>query len=96
MLYSLGHEVFPVDTHCWRISQRLGWIRSTSRDGVCSKRDMDRLQEKIPAKLRFSLHVNMISLGREICIDGRPRCNLCPLKQLCRSASPARVFKAGG
>src|SRR5205814_626265 len=26
MLYSLGQEVFPVDTHCWRVSCRLGLI----------------------------------------------------------------------
>ncbi len=93
MLYSLGHEVFPVDTHCWRVCRRLGWVRSRARDGVCHKRDMDRLQEKIPAKLRFSLHVNLISLGREICIDGRPRCDLCPVKQLCPNASPSCVFE---
>lgn len=63
MMYTLGRQVFPVDTHCWRISWRLGWIRATSRDGVCSRREMDRLQEKIPVELRHSLHVNLISLG---------------------------------
>lgn len=86
MMYSLGREVFPVDTHCWRICRRLGWIRSTSRDGACSRRDMDRLQTKIPVKLRFSLHVNLISLGREFCTDGNPRCSECPLAPMCKSA----------
>lgn len=82
MLYSFDREVFPVDTHCWRISLRLGWIRQT-RVGICTRNDMDRLQEKIPPSLRLSLHVNMISLGREICRDDRPRCEVCPLRRHC-------------
>lgn len=84
MMYSLGREVFPVDTHCWRISRRLGWIRPTQKDGHCADRDMDRLQEKIPPSLRFSLHVNLISLGRGICVAGRPRCEDCPIARFCR------------
>jgi endonuclease-3 len=94
MMYSLRRKVFPVDTHCWRISQRLGWIRKTSKDGVCSKRDMDRLQDKIPDSLRFSLHVNFISFGREICTDKSPKCMFCPLSDLClrsRSALKSRL-----
>jgi endonuclease III len=83
MMYSLDRRVFPVDTHCWRISRRLGWVRPTSADGSCSPRDMDRLQEKIPPRLRFSLHVNMISLGREFCATTAPRCAACPLSPLC-------------
>jgi endonuclease III len=61
MMYSLGREVFPVDTHCWRIARRLSWVRPTQKDGHCAPRDMDRLQNKIPPALRFSLHVNMVS-----------------------------------
>lgn len=94
MMYSLGRQAFPVDTHCWRICQRLGWIRKTSKDGVCTKRDMNRLQDKIPASLRFSLHVNFISFGREICTDRNPRCMVCPISDLCvkgKSLSKSRL-----
>jgi endonuclease-3 len=84
MMYSLDRGVFPVDTHCWRISRRLGLVRPTQKDGHCAGRDMDRLQAKIPSPLRHSLHVNMISLGREICVPGRPRCEVCPIGKSCR------------
>jgi endonuclease III len=84
MLYSLGREVFPVDTHCWRICRRLGWIRSTRPDRSCSPKDMDRLQFKIPNNLRFSLHVNMVSLGRHICTAHDPKCTDCPILLYCR------------
>jgi endonuclease III len=51
--------------------------------GHCAPRDMDRLQAKIPPELRYSLHVNMISLGREICTPSVPHCDECPISALC-------------
>ncbi|MEZ5304792.1 MAG: endonuclease III domain-containing protein [Verrucomicrobiales bacterium] len=78
MMYSLDRQVFPVDTHCWRIARRLGWVRPTQKDGHCSERDMDRLQERIPPARRYSLHVNMVSLGRGFCLTSN------------RNATPAR------
>jgi endonuclease III len=94
MMYSLGREVFPVDTHCWRVCRRLGWIRATRRDGESGTKDMDRLQRKIPARLRFSLHVNLISLGREICAASTPRCQACPIRRLCRRHKAAAAVQA--
>jgi len=84
MLYSLRRDVFPVDTHCWRVCRRLGWARRTRPNGSCSPKDMDRLQAKIPLGLRFSLHVNMVSLGRETCLPHRPACGTCPICSLCK------------
>lgn len=83
MLYSLGRQVFPVDTHCWRICKRLGLVRARVPSRACMPRDMDRLQSKIPTQLRFSLHVNMVSLGRNICTYYDPRCSICPIESLC-------------
>jgi len=84
LLYSLDRKVFPVDTHCWRIAGRLGWIRPTCKNGsYCSSGDMDRLQEMIPPDLRFGLHVNMVSLGREICTARKQKCSHCPVQKYC-------------
>ena len=93
MMYSLGRQVFPVDTHCWRIARRLGWVRPTQKDKHCAPRDMDRLQAKIPPALRYSLHVNMISLGREICMPSAPRCDNCPISALCPKTGVNRMKK---
>ena len=93
MMYSLGRRVFPVDTHCWRIARRLGWVRPTQKDKHCAPRDMDRLQSRIPPELRYSLHVNMISLGREICTPSAPRCDQCPLSVLCPKTGVRQMKK---
>jgi len=82
MLYSLDRMVFPVDTHCWRICKRIGWITTTNQ--TCTEKDMDRIQDMIPKDLRFKLHVNMISLGRDICTAKKPNCGYCPISRFCQ------------
>lgn len=93
LMYSLDRQVFPVDTHCWRIARRLGWVRSTQKDKHCAPRDMDRLQSKIPPELRYSLHVNMISLGRDICTPSTPCCDECQISALCLKIGVRRIKK---
>jgi endonuclease III len=36
--------------------------------------------------MRVRMHVGMIRLGRTICRAGRPRCEVCPLSDLCPTA----------
>ena len=74
---------------CAPIARRLGWVRPTQKDKHCAPRDMDRLQSKIPPELRYSLHVNLISLGREICTK-TPRCEECPIAAWCPKIGVAR------
>jgi endonuclease-3 len=83
MMIPLNRAVFPVDTHVWRICRRLGWIKSESNRAFCSQAEMDDLQELVPKRLRMSLHVNMISLGREYCLPTIPRCSECPVARYC-------------
>jgi len=83
MLYSLNRQVFPIDSHCWRIINRLGWKKNILNKHYCSANSMDLLQELIPPSIRYSLHVNMVSHGRKICTVRYPRCNACTIKQHC-------------
>lgn len=84
MMYSLDRQVFPVDTHAWRICRRLGWVRASNSHGTCSNKDMNRLQGKIPPDLRYSLHVNMVAFGRGICLAKKPKCDICPIRGSCK------------
>ncbi len=85
MMYSLGRNVFPVDSNCWRVGYRLGWVNWTSWKTTISANDMDLLQNKIPARLRYSLHENMVFHGRKICTPINPKCNICPISTYCPS-----------
>jgi endonuclease III len=85
LMYSLGRQVFPVDSNCWRIARRVGWVRPTRPDKSCSPRDMDRVQSGVPLNLRFSLHVNLVSHGRAYCLPSVPLCEACCIRQFCNT-----------
>jgi len=79
LMYSLDRAVFPVDTHCRRVFSRLGIIkRERLTDQV-----QDEIQSMIPLEVRYSLHVNTIAHGRQICLPGNPRCSACFLSRRC-------------
>lgn len=82
MLYSLGRDACPVDTHVWRVMKRLGLAPNEK----WSERASQRLEESIPHGIRGSLHVTLLSHGRAICRARSPRCGECVLKSICPSA----------
>jgi len=67
-----------VDTHVTRISRRLGLTAHT--DPVKIERD---LMELLPRKEWIDFSHRMIHHGRQICIARRPKCNICPLNDIC-------------
>jgi len=81
MMYSFMRKVFPVDSHCFRIIRRLGWIPSESK--YCEY-IQNYIQGLIPPELRYGLHVNLIQHGRKVCFPYRPRCKSCFLRILCQ------------
>ncbi|MCS7265115.1 MAG: endonuclease III [Armatimonadetes bacterium] len=80
LLFSFGKPVFPVDTHIFRISKRLGWID----EKVTEAQANDLLDKLVPNEIKYRLHLNMIAHGRKICKPQKPLCENCVLKHLCR------------
>jgi DNA (cytosine-5)-methyltransferase 1 len=80
LMYSLGRDVFPVDTHIYRILTRMGIAEPVHR-----KRASDPIQSLIPPKMRRRMHVNLIHHGRAVCTAGSPKCSRCPLISFCKT-----------
>jgi endonuclease-3 len=76
-----GKPTVITDTHCIRLSNRLGFTKSKEPEQV--EKDLLR---KIPAPLRVSTCHCMVAHGRAICKAQRPLCDSCMLIQLCPSA----------
>jgi endonuclease-3 len=79
LLFALKMSVFPVDTHVHRVSRRLGWITPTTS----ADRAHALLEALAPPAIYYPLHVTLIRHGRELCRTQNPRCELCPLTDLC-------------
>jgi endonuclease III len=82
LAFSLGRPVLPVDTHVHRVAGRLGFFGP--KTGAAAAHAI--LSAAVPPEIRVELHVGLIRLGREICRPGRPRCEICPLNDLCPTA----------
>lgn len=86
LTFSMGRAAFPVDTHVHRIATRLGWITATTS----ADKAHQLLAAQIPPKIRYDLHVAMISHGRNVCRAQRPRCEDCVLTDLCAYRAAGR------
>jgi len=86
LMFGLHAPVFAVDTHIWRLSQRLGWL-ADQKGSAPHKRGVDALQAFVPMTDPVSLHVNLIFLGRDFCNAREQNCPACPLRAVCPSAN---------
>ena len=75
-IFGLGGIV--ADTHCIRISGRLGL--SNGKDPLKTERDLEKL---IPLDKQSDYCHRMVLFGREVCIARRPQCMECELKEFC-------------
>ncbi len=83
LAFSLERPALPVDTHVYRVATRLGLFPPRTP----STRAHRILAEAVPPELRVSMHVGLIRHGRTLCHPSRPRCEECPLLDLCPAAA---------
>ena len=76
LLFGLGREAFPVDTHILRIGKRLGFIPG----GMGAEKAHAWMTPFVPRGKSLSLHLNLIRFGREVCKAQNPQCDTCFLK----------------
>ena len=79
LLFACHKEVFPLDTHIFRVLKRMGILPERITDAKAHR----LLDELVPAGKFYSLHVNLIRLGRQICRPREPLCEKCPLIEYC-------------
>lgn len=73
-----GKPAIIADTHCIRISNRLGLAKS-DRPEIVEK----QLKACIPPEHQTKLCHNIVFFGRDICSARNPRCVDCPLQSVC-------------
>jgi endonuclease III len=78
MMYTLGFDVLPVDTHVHRVATRLGWTQRKRADQCHVE-----LEALVKPKRRFAFHVDSICHGREVCTPSNPSCHLCLIQSYC-------------
>lgn len=75
---AFGVPAIAVDTHVFRVSNRLGLAKSDNVEEV-----EHQLMKRIPREKWSDAHHWLIWHGRRICAARNPRCDICPLQPEC-------------
>lgn len=75
---AFGEPTIAVDTHIFRITNRIGLADAKTVDGV-----EQQLLKVIPPQFKLDAHHWLILHGRYVCIARKPKCTECLLRDLC-------------
>ena len=79
LCFAYGRPAFPVDTHIYRVSKRIGFIPEK-----LSANDAHPVMEAIvPSADYFQFHIQLIQHGRATCHARKPACERCAITQRC-------------
>jgi len=70
----------PVDTHVFRVSNRIGLVHGVKTPTECEL----SLMRHIPADLCADAHHWLLLHGRYTCLARKPLCDKCEIKQFCK------------
>ena len=79
LLFACRKEVFPLDTHIFRVLRRMGLIPQKCTDA----RAHEIMNGLVPEGKFYSFHVNLIRHGRALCRPREPLCERCPVVEYC-------------
>jgi endonuclease-3 len=82
LCFSLNMPAFPVDTHIYRVSGRIG-LRGLRPEKMTVEQAHPFLESIFPPETYYAAHLNLIRLGREVCGARKPNCPQCPIIKLC-------------
>lgn len=82
---AFGKDAIAVDTHVFRVSNRLGLA-----DAKDVEKTEEHLMKNIPKEYWSRAHHWLIWHGRKVCNARKPKCEICPLKEYCTAYSPGK------
>ena len=79
LAFAFHQPAMPVDTHVFRVSNRLGIVK----DADTPEKVEQQLVAQIPTEHLSNAHHWLLLHGRYICTARKPNCGECPLTQIC-------------
>ncbi len=77
--------VLPIDTHCHRIPNRLGWLKTKTPE-----KTEKELEKILPRKYWREFNAIFVLFGKEICQPVSPWCGKCPVRRYCQRIGVGR------
>jgi len=76
--FAFNQQVLPIDTHCHRVPNRLGWVKTKTPE-----KTEKELEKILLRKYWREFNAIFILFGRTICVPVSPFCSKCPVKKYC-------------
>ena len=76
--FAFNQPTLPIDTHCHRIPNRLGWVNTKTPEQT-----EKALEIILPRQYWFEFNGIFVLFGRTICTPISPKCSECPIKRYC-------------
>ncbi|OGS50395.1 MAG: hypothetical protein A3K65_00840 [Euryarchaeota archaeon RBG_16_68_12] len=78
LVYGYGLQALPIDTHCHRIPNRLGLVRTRTPEET--ERALGRI---VPREYWLWVNEWFVRFGKEVCRPIGPRCDVCTFTSFC-------------
>lgn len=79
LAFAYGKNVLPIDTHCHRIPNRLGWIKTKTPEQT--EKELEKI---LPKRYWNEFNGIFVLFGKKICQPISPWCSKCPVKGYCQ------------
>ena len=86
LVFGYGIPAIPVDTHVHRIANRLGVVRTRTPEATEA-----RLREVVDPRYWIPLNPLLVQHGQNLCRPRGPRCDICPIADLCATGIALRT-----
>lgn len=80
--FAFNKETLPIDTHCHRIPNRLGWIKT--KTPIQTEKELEKI---LPREYWKEFNGIFVLFGKTICAPISPKCSECPVNQYCLKIS---------
>ncbi len=78
LVYAFKIPAIPVDTHVHKISNRMGWVKTTKPEQTEAA-----LKKVVPKELWIRLNRIFVKFGQQICLPINPKHEICPIENIC-------------
>lgn len=83
---AFGGDAIAVDTHVFRVSNRLGLV-----DAKTPEETEKQLKALLPKEYWSEMHHLILHHGRYVCIARSPKCSTCEIKNFCKTYKDKKI-----
>ena len=69
----------PIDTHCHRIANRLGWVKTKTPEET--EKELTKI---LPKKDWIDMNELLVKHGQQVCVPISPFCSKCVIREYCK------------